>query len=711
MPSYRSVLGSAFLLALLASADPASADTLEVDPDLGYVPIEELSYETIIRPGSGYEAELAVRIAFNNASSSPQDMVEAIGLPQGAELTGFAVDFDGTWIEADPSAIAEQPGRRDPGSVFVHMLEPESAGDLPGAELVAFGLPARSTTQVELRMRVFPTLRGDRWQLELPRRHLGSMPNLVDRRRVLVQGLPQGESFWVDETSNDNSPYMVTRAEDAVVAAWPAHLHGSAQLDGNLEVTRNADGEGGRVRMVLRLGSSKPIAPDHVLLLVDRSRSGASTLPREAGDMLAALLGNLPEQTTYDAIAFAREAEPLLAAGQFPKRSEAEPLTELRARLGKLKPSQGTDLRAAMQLAGAHLRERGAKAPLIVIATDGMLPRSIGAEVIEQALHEELDRSSGRSGDKPKRPELLFVVDDPLLNLRGLPADHPIADLAAGLGARISLETLANLGPADSAELLAAPRVLGNLELGLPKGVVLDDDLPVGLVAGDFVVIEGTWFGKKPPSKITVRGRLGTSKVSATLNASKRARLPSAFSTAWREGDRSQAAEEGLNLPEWYTIGMRRTTSLNLAQAGRVGWQATGQLDSSIVRRELRIRVLPRARACYNQALTRNQVMSGRVEFSMEVGKGEVMSAGLSKIELSDSDAALVECLEQAAWALDVPAGNLDTQVYAIRYPLDLVAPAGGVAPQTSEADAALVERLVRSAEVLADFQNAESSK
>jgi len=67
------------LLALLASADPASADTLEVDPDLGYVPIEELSYETIIRPGSGYEAELAVRIAFNNASSSPQDMERRSG--------------------------------------------------------------------------------------------------------------------------------------------------------------------------------------------------------------------------------------------------------------------------------------------------------------------------------------------------------------------------------------------------------------------------------------------------------------------------------------------------------------------------------------------------------------------------------------------------------------------------------------------------------
>ncbi|MFV8752765.1 hypothetical protein ACNOYE_19625 [Nannocystaceae bacterium ST9] len=702
MPSHRSLLGSAFVVALLVSAGPVEADTLEVDPDLGYVPIEELSYETIVRPGSGYEAELAVRVAFNNASASPQDMVEAIGLPQGAELTGFSVDFDGTWIDAEPSSVAKRTGPRDPGSVFVHMLPPESAGDLPGAEIVAVGLPARATTQIELRMRVFPILRGDRWQLELPRRHLGDLPNLIDRRRVLVQGLPQGESFWVDDTSNGSSPYMVTRAEDAVVVAWPAHLHGGGQLDGNLEVSRASEGEGGRLRMVLRLGSSKPISPDHVLLLVDRSQSGASTLPREAGDMLAALLDHLPRGTTFDAIAFAREAEPLLAEGEFPTRDDGEALDDLEARLGKLKPTQGTDLRGAMQVAGERLAARGAKAPLIVIATDGMLPRSVGAELIEQALADALG--------KAKRPELLFVVDDPLLNLRGLPADHPIADLAAGLGARISLETLANLGPADTAELLAAPRVLGDLELGLPDSVVLDDELPVGLVAGDFVVIEGSWFGNKPPSKVRVRGRLGTSKVSTTLAASKRPEPPGAFATAWREGDRAQAIEEGMSMPEWYTLGMRRVTTLNLAQAGRVGWQATGQLDASIIRRELRIRVLPRARACYNLALTRNRQQSGRVEFAMEVGKGEVMIAGLGKTELSHDDPAFVECLEQAAWALDVPAGNLDTQVYAIRYPLDLSAPEGGES-QTDEGDAALVERLVRSAEVLADFQKAEKAK
>ncbi|HVI01700.1 MAG TPA: hypothetical protein VM869_23450, partial [Enhygromyxa sp.] len=122
--------------------------------------------------------------------------------------------------------------------------------------------------------------------------------------------------------------------------------------------------------------------------------------------------------------------------------------------------------------------------------------------------------------------------------------------------------------------------------------------------------------------------------------------------------------------------------------------------------RQLRSRVLPRARACYNQALTRNQVLAGRVELQLEVGKGEVMMAGLGPAQLNYADDRLLECLETAAWAMDVPAGNLDTQIYVINYPLEFVAPAGGEPPRTGEAADPMFERLVRSAEVLADYQN-----
>lgn len=699
-------LAAVGVIAGLLASPTVEADTLDADPAAGYVPIDELSYETIIRPGSGFDAELAIRVALHNTSAASQDMVMALAIPHGSELIGVAIARGGDWIEGQVSTIEDDAGdvargRRDPGTVFVRELEPDNPGEQPGAEIVAFGLASQTTTQVELRLRVHPHLRGDRWQLDLPRRNT-ELPNLADQRRVLVQGLPDGQDFWVDDASSNGTPYMVTRSEDAITVSWPAAQKASAQLDGSYEVSRDPDGDGGRVRVVLWLGPSKPVAPDHVLLVVDRSQSGASSLPKESARVFAQLLDSLPPDTTFDAITFARTAERLLddkrfANGQAPRSDDAQARAELAQALAITVAGQGTDLRAAMELAGQQLAARKAKQPLILVVTDGMLPPSVGAEVVGKALGDALGKAA--------RPEVLFVVDDPLLNLRGLPADHPIANLAAGLGARISLETLANLGPGAIDELLAAPKVLGDLQLSLPNSVLLDEPLPTGLVAGDFLVVEGSYDGRAP-SKVTIRGRFGKSKVSASFSAAKRAPRPAAIAAALREDDRPRAVEEGLALPDWYTPSMRRVTRMNIAQAGRVGWQPTGQLDSDIIERQLRSRVLPRARACYNQALTRNQVIAGRVELKLEVGKGEVMMATLGAAQLNYADDHLLECLETAAWAMDVPAGNLDTQIYVINYPLEFVAPEGGQPPRAGEAADPLLERLVRSAEVLADYQN-----
>jgi hypothetical protein len=698
-------LASAIAIACSFST-PARSDTLEVDPNSGYVAIDELSYEAIIRPGVGYEAELALRVALENTSAKPQDMVMALGVPYGSELIGVSIADGGDWIEGRVSKVGEDrgevaKGRRDPGTVFARELEPPAPGELPAVELVAFGLSSRTTTQVELRLRVHPSLRGARWQLDLPRRH-AELPNLSEQRRVIVQGLPDGDGFWIDGSSNAGTPYMVTRAEDAIAVSWPARLGSSAALDGSYEVSRDSDAEGGRLRLVLRLGPSQALAPDHVLLVVDRSQSGSTSLPRESSRMFNQLLDSLPASTTFDAITFAREAERLIDPNHFqggdaPRADDADARAELSRALGIVVPGQGTDLRAAMQLAGEQLAARGAKRPLIVVVTDGMLPPSISAQAVGDAL--------GGGLGKAKRPEILFVVDDPLLNLRGLPADHAIANLAAGLGARISLETLANLGPTQIDELLAAPNVLGDLAITLPDTVVLDEPLPVGLVAGDFVAIEAS-YGGRPPSSITVRGRLGKSKISTTFKPAKRDPRPPAIAAALREADRERAGAEGLVLPDWYTPSMRRTTMMNIAQAGKVGFIATGQLDVAIIERQLRSRVLPRARACYNQALTRNQVLAGRIELRMEVGKGEVMMAGLTMAELNYDDPRLLECLERSAWAMDVPAGNLDTQVYVINYPLEFDAPEGGQPPRMGESRDPMFERLIRSADVLSDYQN-----
>ena len=699
-----------------AAARRASADTLHGDPDLGYLPVEELSYELIVRPGRGFEAELDLRVALHNASVDPQDAVETLVLPRGAQLVGMAIAEGGDWIEADPSHIVSghivsgptprdvdsdvEAGHRDPGSFWVHTLERDQAGDLPAVELIAYGMPARATVQVELHLRVTPSLRGGRWQLDLPRRN-ADLPNLVDQRRVIVRGPAQAKSqqFWIDGVSNGDSPYMVTRSEDAVALSWPAGATAGAQLDGSYEINPDPSGEGGRVRLVLRLGPSQAAKPDHVLLVVDRSRSGASSLPRASARMFAGLLDTLPADVTFDALSFDRRAQVIDLGVEQPKAGDPAARRALGEALAATTPGQGTDLRAAMALAGERLAQRSAQHPLIVVVTDGMLPASVGANQVQAALTKTLGRG-------PK-PELLFVVDDPLLNARGLPADHPVASLAAGLGARLSLETLAHLDPTDIAQLLAAPRVLGGLTLSLPDTVVMDDATPAGLVAGDFVILEGTYFGRRsPPAKLVVRGRLGPRRITRTFRAQSRRTVPSALVAALREADREQARDEGLVLPSWFTPQMRRQTRLNVSQTGKVGWVATGQIDADIVQRQLRARVLPRARACYNRALTRNQILSGRVELAMEFGKGEVMMASIAGASLSHGDDKLLRCLETAAWAMDVPAGRLDAQVYQVRYPLEFKAPEGGKPPQTGEGDDPMFQRLLDSADSLADYQN-----
>jgi hypothetical protein len=70
----------------------------------------------------------------------------------------------------------------------------------------------------------------------------------------------------------------------------------------------------------------------------------------------------------------------------------------------------------------------------------------------------------------------------------------------------------------------------------------------------------------------------------------------------------------------------------------------------------------------------------------MEVGKGEVMTARVRSSTMLHDDASLMSCLTEAAWALDVPAGKMDDNIYVVRYPLVLT-------PPKSDQQAGKVER------------------
>jgi hypothetical protein len=652
-----------------ARADQLTAE--QSDDERGYMAVEELSYETIVDASDGYSATLRLRTALHNTSSSPRDAVHSLALPATAQLRSIRVARDGQWTEGMGTVIKDEPERRDPGTVFARALPPPERGGLPAAEVVAFGLEPSTTIQIELVVTVYPRLRGNNWELDLPARGHDEV-NLARDRRVLVKGLRKQEPFWTDDTSNRGKPYIVTSGRDGITIKWPAHLAKQALIEGHYELTPGPAGfDDGEFRVYLRLGQTTPPRPDHLVLAVDRSLSTSSLLQGQTQRMFAGLLDALPAGTTFDALGFARTVVPLVEVerGAAPKASDAGARAALQRALDANEREPGTDLVATLVTAVERTKAQKAKRPMIVVVTDGMLPVSLDPEQVSRAF----DKAVGRRGH---RPEVLFVVDDPLLVRSGLDPAHPMARIAAALGARISLETVGQLQGRADASLLAAPRVMGQLALPLPENMVLDQPPPGGLVAGNFVLLSGRYTGKPAPA-LEVLGELGGERVTSKLRADEQARLPEAVAAVVGAAP-DEAAGEGFVRPPWYEVEDQRTARMGIAQAGRGGVERKGYLDRKIFRHYLTTRVLPRARVCYNHALGRNPMQAGRAVMHIEVAKGEVMLASAEGMALEAGDEKLVTCLAEAAWSLDIPAGELDDKVYVLRYPVRLIPPVEG---------------------------------
>ncbi len=666
-------LAAAGLAVLALQPTDAQADKLRAEQregETGYVAVEELSFETIIEAGDAYSATLRVRTALHNSSLSERDAVHAIGLPFASVVEGVRVMKDGAWVDGSGTAVATERSRRAPGTVFVRNLTPATRLDIPGAELVAYGLGPDQTLQVEIEVRVFPRLRGDAWELDLPTRGVGSL-SLAPDRLVLVRGLRSGEEFQVDEEPSRGRPFVLSRAEDTVTVSWPSHLRSNEALEVNAEAEPGPPGfDDGNLRVYLRLGQDAQPTPDHVLFVIDHSKSTASALDEDVLAMASGLLDALPASTTFDALAFNRTATPLFAErGSFPKAGSAKARKALADALAAHPRGQGTDLETALAQA-ARMAKDGRGRTLIVVATDGMFPSTIAPADVARGFEVAL-------GGRKQRPEVVFVIDEPMLQRSGLAISHPAALVAASMGARISLESIAQLRGSGAQALLGTPRVLGNLGVALPKDVVLDDPIPEGLVAGSFVMLRGHYVGK-PPKSVRVSGTFGPRQLSRTVRPTTRVRPAAAFA-AVTESPLDEAVREGFSAPPWYLARWDREARASIAQAGRFGRnQKRGFLDQKVFRHYLTTRVLPRARACYNDSLTREPELGGRVVLEVEVGKGEVMLARIAEKDLAPKDAKLESCLAEAAWRLDAPAGVRDGQIYRLRYPLRLNPPPEG---------------------------------
>ena len=170
----RALTSRLVLMALLAGApELVHADQLtseQAEGERGYLAVEELSYEAILDASDGYSATLRLRTALHNTSANARDAVHNMALPPTAQLRAIRVAHDGQWTDGAGTIIKDQPERRDPGTVFARALPPSERGRLPAAEVVTFGLEPSTTIQVELVVTVYPRLRGNNWELDLPAR-------------------------------------------------------------------------------------------------------------------------------------------------------------------------------------------------------------------------------------------------------------------------------------------------------------------------------------------------------------------------------------------------------------------------------------------------------------------------------------------------------------------------------------------------------------
>ncbi len=648
----------------------AAADTVQADPkvaaEAGYAPVAELSHEVIVEPRARGRAWLRYRMALNNASAVPRDVVVTWGLPAGARIEGLSILREGRWVPGVPVRDLDTRTARDVGSFFVRTVE---VGAVSAGELVAFQIPPETTVQVEVTVRAATTLRAGRYEIRLPERGKPS-PGVARRRRILVRGV---DRFWVDETPSGTSPVLEVEANRENVVAWSAADRGFSGL--RVEARATPDGFGGSsLDVVLEVGRGRLRSFDRVVVLVDRSVSTDPTLPDKAIRALGVLFEAMPPSVALAGAVFARHVTPLEA----PRGARVGDYHALRDRWrsqilahGR---APGTDVYGALARALDEAARAGARRPLVLLVTDGMVPQAPPPAGLARRL---------------RRADVLLLVDVPAEYEPPGPR-HPVVAFADAVSGRLAPVPLAAIDAHNAAAVLAAPQV-ARLRSVRARGVRFADPLPPFVPSGARVVAHGVRASGRP-RRVEVTASLGGTTVRRTVPVRVRAPAPAAFGVHLYAVERD-AVRDGFALPVWYRDRLRRAALDEVRRAGRGGDGLRGLLTQDIIRSYLRIRVLPRVRVCHRHAVARARDQAGRAVLRFEIARGEVMGVALEDVELVHDDPALTACLVDAGWALDVPAARRDDTVYHVRYPVRLLPAAAG--PAVTREDEATLRSLL----------------
>jgi hypothetical protein len=522
---------------------------------------------------------------------------------------------------------------------------------------------------------------------------------------------------------------------DIVLEARPV-FRGGTPIIAEL-ATRELDRTGGAYALTVISPSSsdmRPAAYERVLFIIDTSRSLGTTGIAAARSVADALLDAATPAAQTGAIVFARHARSIAARLSADRNGLAK---ELAKALGDGGTENGSDLGDALDQAAAMLKRAGptsstplggvargtSDSTLIVIITDSVLP--LGLDGVQAA-----SRIGSIALNEARVASVVLVPDRaPLPD----PYDGPLGELARRTGGRIVTVRHGEAGaraPGLWCEL-AQPAPIREIDVDWRgSSVTGDDQLPAQLEAGEGVVLVG-WYRGRAPSSITIGADLHGGAVSARVRrgggvAAKTALALALVNRPAGEIPRAVAAKDADDVDtaravaaavragvattsaslvvldtrdgfardrlafarKWGPSQYRRFPPPSERSAGEAGapdarpvigrsappsLRRTGELDRGIIQRLMKHHVVPRARACYDRALRRAPDLTGSVTVELEMVRGEVQEARISRTTITD--AALTECLLDAAYATPVPnvaLGDTSEVVVVARYPLRL---------------------------------------
>jgi hypothetical protein len=456
---------------------------------------------------------------------------------------------------------------------------------------------------------------------------------------------------------------------------------------------------------------------ERLLFVIDASRSMRRIDRAAVAAAIDAVARAAPATTELEAIGYDHTALRLLGTW---RDNDAAGRTALATAVAKLGDANGTDLVAALAEATTALAP-GIPTRVVVI-TDGGIDLADDADRMVAAF-------ADRAGDVDVS-SLVVVPPDRLAPGHGVAV---LSELARRLGGRVRIARSDEL--ADRAARLATglgggaawstPAISGTTTLAFPAVIA----------AGDGATAIGWYHGKPAKLALTIE-HAGTSvKVTAGKSGTDAAALALARPDAVLELANQTAGPASAELTRAWAAAARKHSVVALASSAlvvdtktklardrrtqiargapyvslppaaerdqpldgpdpavldalrgksSVGPHTGGTLDPDSLKNILTIELLGRLRGCYQQALTRDTSLHGRIVFDLLMGDGEVIAATAN----GTTDTKFRACLEIAAHGILVPA-VADPSLIRVRYPVEFTVAADKSFVVLGDADSA----------------------